>query len=72
MKGYSDDERRAWERWSPLVKIVDEIDAWSSREKQALVAIIRAKGDHPERDYVRRFDRHHALRAAVGAPRIPS
>ena len=61
----SEGERVAWQRWSPLVMLLDEIDGWSKRDKRALVAVIRSKGGHREQDFIRRFDRHHRLRAAL-------
>ena len=65
MAGFTEGERIAWERWCPLVMLLDEIEDWSARDKRALVGVIRAKGSRSERDYVRRFDRHQKLRQAL-------
>ncbi len=65
LDGFSKDELVAWQRWSPIVMLLEEIEHWPARAKRALVAVIRAKGGRPERDYVRRFDRHARLRTAL-------
>ena len=65
LKGFSADERQAWERWSPLVRILPGLEEWSATEKRALAAVVRAKGGRRESDFVTRFDRHTRLRAAV-------
>ena len=61
----SADEREAWERWSPLVRILPGVESWSARERRALAAVIRAKGGAHESDFVGRFDRHDKLRRAL-------
>jgi len=63
--GWSAAERTWWERWSPVVLAIPEIERWKPAERRALVAVIRAKGGHRESEYVRRFDAHRKLRAAV-------
>jgi hypothetical protein len=64
---FTKDERVAWDRISPLVCLVPEVERWTSTERRALVEVIRAKGGPRESDYVRLFDRHARFRAAVGA-----
>lgn len=59
------DERLAWESWAPLVSILP-VERWTLAERHALVEVIRAKGGRRESDFVRRFDAHARLRAAVG------
>lgn len=58
-------ERRAWERWSPLLDQIPGIERWAPAEKRAAVAAIRAKGGRNECDFVRLFDRHRKLRRGV-------
>ena len=59
------DERTAWERWSPLVRILPDAERWSSAERRALVSAVRAKGGRRESDFVRLFDGHARLRRAI-------
>ncbi|MCA9726846.1 MAG: hypothetical protein R3E12_13355 [Candidatus Eisenbacteria bacterium] len=63
--GSSPGERRAWDRWAPLVTVLPGLDRWSRAEKRALVEVIRAKGGRRESEFVHRFDRHRKLRAAL-------
>lgn len=61
------DERLWWTRWSPLVLILPGVPRWMADEKAALVRVVRAKGGHRETDFVRLFDAHRKLRAALRA-----
>ena len=65
LSGWSEGERLAFRRWSPLVTILPGIARWSAAEKHALTAVLRAKGGRRESDFVRLFDRHRKLRRAV-------
>jgi hypothetical protein len=67
LRAFTRDERRAWDRWSPLIMILPGIEAWSRAERQALVEVVRAKGARRESEFVVRFDRHAKLRRAVAA-----
>ena len=58
-------ERLAWDRWSPLVLALGDAGRWPAADRAALVDVIRAKGGRRESDFVRRFDRHRRLRRAV-------
>jgi hypothetical protein len=58
-------ERLAFERWAPLVLRLPGTGRWSAAERRSLAAVIRAKGARRESDFVRRFDGHARLRAAV-------
>jgi hypothetical protein len=60
-------ERLWWTRWSPLVLLLPGVARWSAAERAALVAVVRAKGGRRESDFVRRFDAHRRLRAALRA-----
>ncbi len=62
---FSRGERLAWERWAPLVLLLPGIERWSPAQKRSLVEVIRAKGGRREGDFVRLFDGHRKLRAAV-------
>ena len=58
-------ERLAWRRWAPLVSVLPEVARWTKAQKNALRAVIRAKGGRRESDYVRLFDGHAKLRRAL-------
>jgi hypothetical protein len=62
--GWSRDERVAWARWAPLL-LVTNAERWTASERRAAVAVVRAKGGRRESDFVRLFDRHRKLRAAI-------
>ena len=61
------DEQLWWTRWSPLVLILPGVERWSSDEKAGLVRVVCAKGSRRESDFVRLFDAHRKLRAALRA-----
>jgi len=67
LSAWSGGERLAFRRWAPLVTILPGIARWSTAEKRALAAVVRAKGGRRESDFVRLFDRHRKLRQAVAA-----
>lgn len=58
-------ERLAWERWAPMLVLLEGVERWTTPEKRAAVAVVRAKGGKRESDFVRSFDGHAKLRAAV-------
>ena len=62
---WSAEERMAFERWAPLIRILPGVKRWSAREKEALSEVVRAKGGRRESDFVRRFDAHERLRRAI-------
>ena len=64
---WSAGERHAWSRWAPLVTLLANVSAWSSAERSAAVAVIRAKGGLREDTFVRSFDAHPKLGAALAA-----
>jgi len=63
--GHAAPERRAFDRMSLGAALVPDLDAWTSTDRQALVAIMRAKGGSAEMDYARRLDRHQRLRRSL-------
>ena len=62
---WSRSERVAWARWAPLLLMARGVERWSVAERRAAVAVVRAKGGRRESDFVRLFDRHRKLRAAI-------
>ncbi len=64
-RGWTPGERLAWKRWAPLVCLLPEVARWGAPDRRALVEVIRAKGGRRESDFVRRFDAHARLRAAL-------
>jgi len=66
-KVWSASEREAWDRWAPVVAVLPGLARWTPVERQRLVEVIRAKGGRRESDFVRRFDAHPRLRAALRA-----
>ena len=73
---WSAGERMAWTIWAPLVTILPGIERWNASERDALVDVIRAKGGRRESAFVRHFDAHPRLRAAIrrlaaAPPRTP-
>lgn len=64
-RGWSRDERRAWERWSPILLLLDGIERWSAADRRALVRVARAKGGRRETDYLARFEAHAPLKRAL-------
>jgi hypothetical protein len=63
--GFSAGEKLAWRRWAPLVLSLSGVERWTSREKRALAAVIKAKGGRRESDFVPAFDRHPRLGKAL-------
>jgi len=58
-------ERRAWERFAPVVVLLPGIERWPRAEREALASVVRAKGGRRESEFVRQFDGHKRLRTAV-------
>ncbi len=65
--GWTPGERHAWSRWAPLVTLLPGVARWSPAERAALAGVIRAKGGRREDDFVRAFDAHPCLPAALAA-----
>ena len=65
-RGFSADERRAWERMAPVVALLDP-GHWTDGERAALVDLMRAKGAASERDFVARHIAHSRFDAALYA-----
>ena len=66
LRGFSADERLAWQRWSPLVVFaLAGISRWSRAERRELARVIRAKGGRDESEYIERFAAHPKLERAL-------
>lgn len=64
-RGWTRDERAAFERWSPLILRLPGVERWSAADRRALAIVARAKGGRRETDFVREFDRHRPLRRSL-------
>ncbi|MBM4059746.1 MAG: hypothetical protein FJ265_01420 [Planctomycetes bacterium] len=62
---WDEGERLAWLRWAPLVLALPGVAKWTDAERSALGEVARSKGGRRESDFVRRFDGHRKLRAAL-------
>jgi hypothetical protein len=60
-------ERLFWLRWAPLVALLPEVDDWPAADREAVAAVIRAKGGARESEFVDRFDTHPKLGRAIAA-----
>ena len=65
LRRWSRDERRAWERWSPILLLLEGLERWSAADRRALVRVVRAKGGRRETDYLALFERHAPLKRAL-------
>ncbi|MFO1328961.1 MAG: hypothetical protein U1F56_16500 [Rubrivivax sp.] len=66
LAGFSAAERQAWRRWAPLLAMLP-LDRWSATERADLVALVRAKAARSEAGFVRAWQRHPKLDAALRA-----
>jgi hypothetical protein len=64
-RGWSAGEKLAWQRWSPLIILLEDLERWPTADQEALVRLVRAKGARQELDYLHGFDGHERLRDAV-------
>ena len=62
---WTTEQYQAFSRWAPLVLLLPGLGRWSPAKRRALLAVIRAKGGVRETDFVRAFDAHSRLRAAI-------
>ncbi|MBI3791552.1 MAG: hypothetical protein HY275_11830 [Gemmatimonadetes bacterium] len=51
-------ERDAFRRLAPVVALCDRLDDWSTEERRALAALMRAKGQPQERNFVAQAQAH--------------
>lgn len=66
-RGWTADERLAFERLAPVVAALPGIARWSAADRRALVDVIRAKGRPIELNYARGLDAHPKARRALTA-----
>ena len=64
-ESWSASERESWSRWAPVIGMLPGVGRWSPIERRKLVDVVRAKGGQRESDFVRAFDAHARLRAAL-------
>jgi hypothetical protein len=64
-RGFSEDERMIWRRWSPLVLAFPGLHRWTAEQKKALVEVVRAKGGCHESEFLPLFAAHRKLRRAL-------
>jgi hypothetical protein len=66
LRGFSEGERLAWQRWSPLVVFaLPGVSRWSPAERRELARVIRAKGGCDENEFIARFAAHPKLERAL-------
>ena len=58
-------EKKAWNRWGPIIDSIPGVERWTPAEKRAAVEVLRAKGGRHEYRFVRLFDAHTRLRKGV-------
>ncbi len=62
---WSAKEQNAFENFAVVLSLAPEIARWTSAQKQALAAIIRAKAAPPEADYLHLLQGHDSLRQTL-------
>ncbi len=67
LSALSEGERLAFSRWAPLVAVLPGVGTWSAKELKGLREVVLGKGARRESDFVRAFDGHGKLRAAIEA-----
>jgi hypothetical protein len=58
-------ERSAFERWALIGTLIADLETWPTSDRQALVALCRAKGSSSEARYFHLLGRHRRLHRAV-------
>ena len=69
LRGFTPNERLAWQRWSPFLFALPGLSRWSNAERGALVPLLRAKGGRRESDFAALFAAHPRLARALFALR---
>ena len=65
LRGFDGDERDWLRRWAPLIAALRGVERWSSRDRAALIEVLRAKAGRRETDYVKKFEAHPRLPRAI-------
>lgn len=63
--GITAGERFAWERWSPIIAMLPDLESWPPADRKALAAVVRAKGGRRESVFVPLLEGHKRLRRAL-------
>jgi hypothetical protein len=63
--GLSAAERPQYERFAPLLMLIDDLPSWSRTDKKGLLEIIKAKALPREIEYIRRLQSHKRFEAAL-------
>jgi hypothetical protein len=58
-------EQTAFKNFAFVLSLVPELKNWTANQKEALIAIIRAKAAADESTYLRLLQQHHTLRGAL-------
>ncbi|OGC91603.1 MAG: hypothetical protein A2W25_10665 [candidate division Zixibacteria bacterium RBG_16_53_22] len=58
-------ERTQFERFAPLLSLIDDLSSWRDSEKRELLRIIKAKAGTREMEYIHRLQSHRRLQAAL-------
>jgi hypothetical protein len=64
---FTRDERRAWERFGPLLALLPAFARWSPAQRRAAAEVLRAKGARSERTFAARWSAHPKLERALFA-----
>jgi len=60
----SSQERLQFERFAPLLALIEDLPSWSRAEKRGLLEIIKSKAETREIKYIRNLQKHRRLRMA--------
>lgn len=55
---WSGDEQKAFREWSLLIQSLLSIERWSDKDKSLLIRTIKAKGNFPEKNFIRLLQKH--------------
>ena len=69
LRGFTANERLAWQRWSPFVLALPGVQRWSAADWRAVARVLRAKGGRRESDFAALFGAHPRLVRALYAQR---
>jgi hypothetical protein len=69
LRGFTANERLAWQRWSPFVLALPGVQRWSAADRRAVARVLRAKGGRRESDFAALFAAHPRLVRALYAQR---
>lgn len=58
LSGWNRFERSALKDWSLIAQVLLHMDNWSAHQKEMFVKLIRAKGNAPERYFIRQLQQH--------------